>query len=128
MEQDHVATKPGEVVELRGGRIWELTTESGERVVVDRGFRASGGSIRDHWRIEHGGAWQRLFWVGPVDVEPAESHDGKRRLPVAIGARVEFRTGFRDAWRTETALVAVRELDSDASAGFNPTDPEEVRR
>lgn len=99
------------VVELRGGHVWELTTESGERVVVDRGFRANGGSIRDRWRAGLDGAWQRLFWVGSVDVEPSESHDGKRRLPVEVGKRVELRTGFRDVWRTNTALVAVRELD-----------------
>ena len=98
-----------EVVELRGGHVWELTTASGERVVVDRGFRANGGSIRDRWRVEPDGAWQRLFWVGSVGAEPAANHDEKRRLPVTIGARIELHTGFRDVWRTDSALVAVWE-------------------
>lgn len=85
-----------EVVELRGGHVWELLTDSGERVVVDRGFVRNGGSIRDRWRIGPDGSWQRLFWVGTVDAGPSESHDGKRRLPVELGKRVELRTGLRD--------------------------------
>lgn len=42
MEHDHAATTSaaqGETIELRVGRVWELTTTSGERVAVDRGFR-----------------------------------------------------------------------------------------
>lgn len=109
MEQGDAAETATEVVELRGGHVCELTTESGERVVVDRGFSANGGSIRDRWRVEPDGVWQRLFWVGAVGVEPAESQGGKRRLPVEVGKRIELRTGLRNAWQTETALVAVRE-------------------
>ncbi|BCW44712.1 hypothetical protein StoSoilB5_18960 [Arthrobacter sp. StoSoilB5] len=53
-----------EIVDLRGGRGWELRTESGELVVVDRGFSANGGRMRDRWKVGPGGALPRLFWVG----------------------------------------------------------------
>lgn len=57
MEHDHTdsATATTEIVELRGGKIWELTTESGEQMVIDRGFVSNGGSIRDRWKVEPDG-------------------------------------------------------------------------
>ncbi|KTR86129.1 hypothetical protein [Leucobacter chromiiresistens] len=117
MEHDQATTTPGqvrpqgEVVELRGGGIWELTTTSGERVVVDRGFRPRGGDIRNRWRRVADEPWRRLFGVRPIDVEIPEPYSVKRWAHVAIGARVEISTGFRDIWRTEAPLVAVRELE-----------------
>ncbi|KAB1661917.1 hypothetical protein F8O07_08560 [Pseudoclavibacter sp. CFCC 13796] len=63
MEHDHTdsATATTEIVELRGGKIWELTTESSEQMVIDRGFASNGGSNRDRWKVEPDGAcdvWQ----------------------------------------------------------------------
>lgn len=80
-------------------------------MVVDRGFSANGGSTRSRWGHDDG-PWRRLFGIRPVEAElQQEPSDGKHRLRVVIGARVEVWTGFRDIWRTEQPLVAVREID-----------------
>lgn len=110
-DQSHGAlADAGEFVELRGGRVWELRTASGERVVVDRGFRPNGGSTRSRWR-QRDGSWRRLFGVHPVEAELRQEPSGRQRLCVAIGSRVEVWTGFRDIWRAEAPLVAVWELE-----------------
>ncbi|MGW9020461.1 hypothetical protein ACWGOE_03135 [Leucobacter chromiiresistens] len=102
----------GGTVELRGGRAWELMTTAGERVVVDQGFSANGGSTRKRWRHAGDGSWQRLFGIRPVGAKLSEApSDDKHRLRVVIGSRIEIWTGFRDVWRTEAPLVAVREFE-----------------
>lgn len=64
MEQSRLVESPkvgDEGVVLRGGNVWELTTETGERVVVDRGFRPRCGDIRNRWRCGPDGLWRRPF-------------------------------------------------------------------
>lgn len=120
------------LVELRGGRIWELLDADGERVVIDRGLRPRGGSIRNRWRVRDEGRWRPLFAVYPLGIETPEASDGRRHLYVAMGTPARLLEGMSTFWTT-APLVAVHELADEAldrvtTAPAGQIDPAEMAR
>lgn len=117
--RSHKGTPPKRT-KLHKGSIYEITTEHGTRMIIDRSIGADGFEYNRRIRLpaEHeagtvnsssaDGTWRRLAAAFPR--QHWRFDDTGARFCVDIGDRFVVHEGLRDYWIT-SLVVSVRELD-----------------